>query len=108
MLPTVTGRWKCRTCGAAHGQSRPPGHDGGAGTPGPRVERPAPRAGRHGRAGAPVVRAVPGLQSRGRLESGEQLVRLTEQLGGAVRALEVQVRVVLPGDRDAAVQLDGL
>ena len=31
-----------------------------------------------------------------------------EELPERVRALEDQLRVVLPGDRDAAVQLDGL
>jgi hypothetical protein len=36
------------------------------------------------------------------------LVRLAEQLTERLRPLEDRVRVVLPGDRDAAAQLDGL
>ena len=40
----------------------------------------------------------PILESRGLLERREDLVGLAEQLGGAVRTLEEQVRVVLPGD----------
>src|SRR6185369_9386898 len=36
------------------------------------------------------------------------LMRLSEQLAGRVRPLEVQLGVVLPGDGDATVQLDGL
>src|SRR5690242_5944930 len=36
------------------------------------------------------------------------LVRLPEHLGRGVSPLEQHLRVVLPGDRDAAVQLDRL
>ena len=41
-------------------------------------------------------------------ESAQQLSRRIEQLRAAVCALEIQVHVVFPGDRDAAVQLDAL
>src|SRR6478672_7752603 len=43
-----------------------------------------------------------------RLEPAQMLPGWSEQLGTAVCALEVQLDVVLPGDRDAAVHLDGL
>ena len=36
------------------------------------------------------------------------LTRRSEQLRAAVRAFEVQLDVVLPGDRNASVHLDGL
>src|SRR5687768_14366783 len=42
------------------------------------------------------------------LQQGPVLVWRAEQLAERVRPLEDQVSVVLPGDRDSAVELDGL
>src|SRR5205814_3701503 len=41
-------------------------------------------------------------------QAGEVVGGVAEQVGAAVRAFEVEVGVVLPGDRDAAVELDHL
>jgi hypothetical protein len=41
-----------------------------------------------------------------RPDTAEVVVWGTKELVGGVRALEIAVRGVLPGDRDAAVQLD--